>query len=304
MLSRNHLSPLSMQHPAPRTFGNFTPVSSACGVEMAGLCLKPSSSPLGLRCTSKNTDWIGFFRPMVLNCCANTPLHKYISSLYVCPGAKGLVFHPILTEDFSWNAVNAVLVLSHIPAPTCRHLAQPAQLGNCCSFSWSTEMWGACSPTPKTEILMSFTKISHTTTTTRPNSPHRLGKGSTLLWLCLSLSTFGTDSQAFCTQFPACVRACCCAGGREHRTFVLRVLCFSRAHALCSHTLSGQLRAGSLTFHAFLWNLDPNVKILCHTIKVAFPCPLAHQSFLVNRALSSLAFAVWNNWSLQFTCQQ
>lgn len=153
---------------------------------------------------------------------------------------------------------------------------------------------------------MSLAKISPTTSRSTDLTNHAgWGKGSTLLQLCLLLGTLGADFQAFCRQFPACVRAWCCAGGREHSSFVLRALCFSRAHALRSHTPSGQpSELGPLTFHAFLWNLDSNVKILCHTIKVAFPCPLAHQSFLVNRALSSLAFAVWNNWSLQFTCQQ
>jgi len=68
-----------------------------------------------------------------------------------------------------------------------------------------------------------------------------------------------------------------------------------RTCSLLTHAVWPALVAGSLTYHAFLWNLDSNVKILGHTIKVAFPCPLAHQSFLVNRALSSLAFAVWNN---------
>lgn len=142
---------------------------------------------------------------------------------------------------------------------------------------------------------MGLTKIPPTTTSNRPNNPRWLGKGSTLLWLCLSLSRLGADFQAFCTQFPACERGWCSAGGREHRTFVLAHCAFPARGSALARAVWPDPRAAPLAFHALLWNLDPNVKILCHTIKVAFPCPLAHQSFLVNRALSSLAFAVWNN---------
>lgn len=101
------------------------------------------------------------------------------------------------------------------------------------------------------------------------------------------------------------VKAWHCAGGTRTQNLCAEGIMLSpRTCSLLAHAVWTALGARSLAYHAFWWNLDSNVKILHHTIKVAFPCPLAHQSFLVNRALSSLAFAVWNNWSLQLTCQQ
>lgn len=122
MLSRNHLSPPSMQHPAPRTFGSFTPVSSACGAAVAELCLKPSSSPLGMPLMHVQKTQLGLAPsdPPCLTALSTCPSLQ--TRLHGCPCVSS---HPN-SEDFSWNAVNdAVIALSRIPAPTCRHLAPP-----------------------------------------------------------------------------------------------------------------------------------------------------------------------------------
>lgn len=82
---------------------------------------------------------------------------------------------------------------------------------------------------------MSLTKISHTTTSNRPNSPRWLGKGSTLLWLCLFLSTFGADFQAFCTQFPACESLPLCREAMNTEPLCSGYYAFP-AHMLSAHT--------------------------------------------------------------------
>lgn len=240
-----------------------------------------------------------------LSTCPSLQTHKQFACLSWSQGSC-ISSHPN-SEDFSWRAVNdAVLALSRIPAPTCRNLAPACSAWellllllkhrnvrglfshnqNRDSQVWPRFLPPPPPPPPNLTVHAGWGRGAHCS-------------GFACFWAHLVLTSRHFAHNSLPVWEPGSVLEAV-----NTEPLCWGIVLFPRARSGLAHAVWPALRAASLTFHAFLWNLDSDVKILCHTIKVAFPCPLAHQSCLVNRALSSLAFAVWNNWSLQFTCQQ
>lgn len=143
MLSRSHLFPLSVGHPAARAFRDSTPASAARGVEMAAACPEPSASPSGaafdarpkiqLELASSDPSCL-----TALSTCPTVQLHKQFARLSSSQGSR--ISPRPTSDDFSRHAVTDA---GAHPAPHPRsHLwaRSPSPLG-----------LGVASPSPEAQ---------------------------------------------------------------------------------------------------------------------------------------------------------